>query len=97
MRVSDYCHFLTLGLDNHVFSGLTRRLLRSRCYWWPIAQEGEEMGVNTRNVDPERMRLVEHRITYQWITAPLNDPKAAHPDDKAKYGTDVSVENLKLT
>ena len=43
------------------------------------------MGLNTRNVDPDRLRLVEHRITYQWITTPVRDPSAAHSDDKAEY------------
>jgi hypothetical protein len=47
------------------------------------------MGLNTRNVDPDLMRLVEHRITHQWITTPVRDASTAHPDDKAKYSANV--------
>lgn len=57
-------------------------------YWWKIAanEDGShEIGVNTRNVDPEEMKYVERRIQFDAVDMALKDKTTRHPEDKAEY------------
>ncbi|KAI9837234.1 MAG: hypothetical protein M1819_000308 [Sarea resinae] len=60
------------------------------CYWWPIrpppTDGGEyQMGLNTNNVDPELLKLVDRKFEYSVSMSPLRSKDMAHPDDSAKY------------
>ena len=43
------------------------------------------MGVNSRNIDPDKLRQVTRRINYEELTLPVHSKDAAHPEDKAAY------------
>jgi hypothetical protein len=57
------------------------------CYWWEIAERdgAHEVGVNTRNMDPEALKHVDWKISNSWLIQPVQDKATAHRDDKACY------------
>ncbi len=57
-------------------------------YWWAIEPEADgshRVGVNTRNMRPEEMRLVDRRVQFDATVAALRDKSTRHRDDIAKY------------
>lgn len=57
-------------------------------YWWAIASEADGshgVGVNTRNMNPADLALVERRIQFDTVTATLRDKKTKHREDVADY------------
>ncbi|KXL51202.1 hypothetical protein M433DRAFT_73388 [Acidomyces richmondensis BFW] len=52
---------------------------------WKSVQESREMGVNTRMMDPDEVRTVSRRISYEVLSTPLKSKETAHVEDKAKY------------
>lgn len=52
---------------------------------WVAIAESEEMGVNTRMMDPEAIRTVDRRVDYGQLAVPLKARGAKHRDDKASY------------
>ena len=62
------------------------------CYWYPLASDGPElsegdnqMGVNTRMMDPAELRGVNRLITNDYIRTPIKNKEAAHAEDQARY------------
>lgn len=57
-------------------------------YWWAIKPETDgshRMGVNTRNMNPKDLVLVERRIQFDANVIPLGNPALRHRDDIAEY------------
>ena len=57
-------------------------------YHWAIVagEDGSHgVGVNTRNVNPSEVALVERRIQFDAVTATLRDKTTKHRDDVAEY------------
>lgn len=52
---------------------------------WKSIEERNEMGVNTRMMDPDELKTVERKMDYEQLSVPLTATGAAHADDKAKY------------
>ncbi|OQV09032.1 hypothetical protein CLAIMM_13214 [Cladophialophora immunda] len=55
------------------------------CFWYPRRGSMDEIGVNSRNMDPEDLRYVTRKISFDVVGAPLRDQATAHPQDRARY------------
>ena len=57
-------------------------------YWWAKVAEPDgshNVGVNTRNMRPSELALVERRIQYDAVNMTLRDKTLRHRDDVAEY------------
>ena len=45
----------------------------------------DEIGVNSRNMDPEDLRYITRKISFDIGGMPLRDQATAHPQDRARY------------
>lgn len=52
---------------------------------WKSIQESDEMGVNTRGMNPDEIRTVNRKIDYEQLSVPLATHGTAHLEDKAQY------------
>ena len=52
---------------NATFNGILLTLFAQVCYWWAIKPESDghhEVGVNSRNMDPEDIKFAVWKIDY---------------------------------
>ncbi len=56
-----------------------------RCFWYPERGSMDEIGVNSRNMDPEDLKYITRKIDFDVVGTPLRDQATAHPQDRARY------------
>lgn len=54
-------------------------------HWKAIAEDRDEMGVNSRLMDPGELRSVNRKKDFEQLAIPLNAKDAKHADDRAVY------------
>ena len=54
------------------------------CFWKAV-KGGDEMGINTRLMEPDEIRTVNRRTSFGALSRPLREQNTAHPQDKAQY------------
>lgn len=52
---------------------------------WKSIQAHNEMGVNTRMMDPEDIKTVNRKIDFDALSTPLKMKETAHVQDQASY------------
>lgn len=53
--------------------------------YWKGVEERDKMGVNTRMIEPDKIRTVNRRISFGALRTPLKDKNLAHLEDQAQY------------
>lgn len=53
--------------------------------YWKSIGENDEMGINSRMMDPDEIRHVNRKIDWDQLSIPLTSKETAHADDKAQY------------
>jgi hypothetical protein len=52
---------------------------------WKSIEESDEMGINTRLMNPEDIKYVNRKMDFEQLLQPLESGEGVHAEDKARY------------